>query len=574
METENKKSSSAIFSTPLFYAAALLMLLVGLGRGALWASEDRWAEIAREMLLTQDYFHPAINGEVYFDKPLLTYWMIVVVAKLFGNCGEFVVRLPGALTALAALAGVRFLGRRFWGREVGTLAGWLLLTSYGFIFWGRTAAADMANLTAVLLAVAWFFARKDQAGFGSYLVFYLFCFGGALAKGLPALVLPPVLVLAYVVMDGSWKKHLKISHFVAFFLGLGVFLAPYFIASHLPLPAGFHSPDSGLTGLELVWRENVTRVFNPFDHDDEPFYIYFVHVPRIMLPWVALLTAALFAVGSRWKRLTRETRWLLVAAGIVFVMFSASGSRRWYYILPIMPFLALLMAEYLAGDTRYPFRRGIMLFHRWVLVVVGIVGALALAAAPFVLKIDRIETLLTGVPRDVVWALPVAGVLTLALLRWKKVNLDARLGLPSGWGAIVAAVAVLIGSFFAVVYSGARELNTEKSFALRLKRELPAAKAADFAFYLKPLPKIVYYMRIDPPIPVLSDPVELRSHLAAASSPVLLFVEGRPKMLQELAAALPEIDIARPAYLEDRLAFENAKKRRIHGFRIEPGTVK
>src|SRR6202011_2542216 len=46
-----------------------------LGARALWSSEFRWAEIAREMLLTHNYFWPTINGHVYYDKPLGSYWL-------------------------------------------------------------------------------------------------------------------------------------------------------------------------------------------------------------------------------------------------------------------------------------------------------------------------------------------------------------------------------------------------------------------------------------------------------------------------------------------------------------------
>src|ERR1700719_1157273 len=62
-------------------ATAVLMLtavmfFARLGARALWSSEFRWAEIAREMLLTHNYFWPTINGHVYYDKPLGSYWLL------------------------------------------------------------------------------------------------------------------------------------------------------------------------------------------------------------------------------------------------------------------------------------------------------------------------------------------------------------------------------------------------------------------------------------------------------------------------------------------------------------------
>ena len=49
---------------------AAIIFFARLGARALWASEFRWAEIAREMQLTSNYFWPTINGRPYYDKPL------------------------------------------------------------------------------------------------------------------------------------------------------------------------------------------------------------------------------------------------------------------------------------------------------------------------------------------------------------------------------------------------------------------------------------------------------------------------------------------------------------------------
>ena len=137
-----------------FWAFAVVVLLIFLGRNALWTSEGRWAEIVREMIASGDYLHPSLNWQIYFDKPQLSYWLIVPFAHVLNGVNEFTVRLPSALAALVGLFGTVTLGKRLFDRQTALLGGWLLLGSYGFLFWGRTAAADMANLAAVILAVA------------------------------------------------------------------------------------------------------------------------------------------------------------------------------------------------------------------------------------------------------------------------------------------------------------------------------------------------------------------------------------------------------------------------------------
>src|SRR5215468_7948599 len=71
-----------------------LLYFVGLGSRALWASEFRWAEIAREMLQSHNYFWPTINGRVYFDKPLGSYWLILGSVWVSGRLDEVATRIP------------------------------------------------------------------------------------------------------------------------------------------------------------------------------------------------------------------------------------------------------------------------------------------------------------------------------------------------------------------------------------------------------------------------------------------------------------------------------------------------
>src|SRR5260370_30214402 len=67
-----------------------ILFFARLGARALWSSEFRWAEIAREMIVTHNYFWPTINGRVYYDKPLGAYWL-----------GIFFTPFPGCLNVAA-----------------------------------------------------------------------------------------------------------------------------------------------------------------------------------------------------------------------------------------------------------------------------------------------------------------------------------------------------------------------------------------------------------------------------------------------------------------------------------------
>ena len=221
----------------LFGLASFLLLFWGLGNRGLWGSEGRWAEVSREMFLTGDFFHPRIGGEPYFDKPLLTYWLITGISAMTGVLNEWVVRLPSAIFGFISIYATVTLGRRLWSAQVGLLAGWFMLTSYGLVLWSRTAAADTENLAAVTLCILWYWVRRDKLNFITFLIFYLIAFLGALTKGLTAVVVPIIAILPDLVMEKRWKVLFGPSHILAFGVSAAVYLSPIYLCSQ-NLPSG------------------------------------------------------------------------------------------------------------------------------------------------------------------------------------------------------------------------------------------------------------------------------------------------------------------------------------------------
>ena len=325
----------------LLLASAFVLLLWGLGGRTLGGSEGRWAEITREMLITKDFFHPTIGGLPYFDKPLLTYWLIASFSVMFGTLTEGICRLPSALCGVITVFVTMKVGKRLWSAQVGRIAGWILLTTYGVLLWSRTAAADTENLAAIMVCTAWYWARRDKPGFVTFFVFYLVMVLGALTKGLAAVAVPILVVLPDIIENKRWRMLLSPSHFLAALLALMLYVAPFVYASSAAHP-GYQA-----SGLGMVFRENIQRFYAPFDHK-EPWYVYFYHTPTLFLPWSVFLILALIAIIPRWKQLDDKTKWLLKAAALIFLFFTASGSRRNYYILPLIPFCALLTAVFLA----------------------------------------------------------------------------------------------------------------------------------------------------------------------------------------------------------------------------------
>ncbi len=516
----------------LFAGCCFVVLFLSLGMRALWGSEGRWAEVTREMFLTGDFFHPMIGQEPYFDKPLLTYWFIAGLKLLTGVLNEFVVRLPSALAGLVAILATMNVGKRLWSTQVGWLSGWFMLTSYGVFFWSRTGAADTENMAAIILAVAWYWAKRDKLSFGNFLVFFLIIFVGALTKGLTAVVVSVLIILPDILIAGRWRILLKPALWLAMICGVLVYMVPFVVAA-VTRPGGYNS-----SGLWMVFHENVMRYFEAFDHKN-PFYIYFYCVPLLVLPWAGIFVSSVIAVPGQWKKLDYNTRWLLKAMALVFVFFTLSGSRRSYYILPIVPLCSLLMAVFVIGFRGGEFvgikeaadiKRFINIRRVGMVVQKYIIGGCVVAELllPFVLVVVRkktgfaapVDMYVSGVVIAVValivgwvvWKLTgkrvAEGDGNNAVVRLTEQNADASKSVTGSgacsvysdirlvWVMMAMLVVVLVG--FQSWQQGIMErYRTEKPFAVELSKAIKANDSIEHdrvVFWHKNDAKLLFYM--------------------------------------------------------------------------------
>ncbi len=502
---EASRPCKNILTNPwLFYGAGILLLFCMLGARSLWGSEGRWAEIAREMVLRNDYFHPTINWAPYFDKPLFTYWVIVAASWITGTINEFTARLPNAVAGLGALWATAFLGTRLFSRHAGYTAAWLLLNSFGFLFWSRTACADMENVAFILFAVLWYRLNADRADFSRFLVFYLICAVGAHFKGLPAVVLPVALCLADAVPRKTLKRYFTLSHFTAMLIGVSVYLLPFIYAAYTG--GGY-----GENGLYLAFKENILRFFNAFDHR-EPFYVYLYYVPILFLPWAPLLMAALARAFRRYKYMSRDEKWILHSFLIIFFIYTISESRRSYYILPILPFCALIVGNFLAraaADT--PWIKTSLRIQGWLITAACVLLILAPASGFFLEELAGIVP-----PEGLTISLCITGILGFLFSRLvsralphKGQTFDWCMGLLPSLGAVV----IILAGFFCWQQVILEQYRPYKPFLKKVRTAMGGNVSPSNVALSQDTANVIFYLGFNGPMPVLKTPKTVEAFL-------------------------------------------------------------
>ena len=577
----------------LFSIIAFCILLVELGSTSLWGSEDRWAEVTRNILLSGDWFHPAINGKIYFDKPLISYWLIAIPAIVTGVLNEFIIRLPSALAAMAALVSTFLLADKHWDRRTAIISGWLLLTAYGFIFWARKGAADIENLAVIIIAVTLYFNWAEKPSFRSYLWFGLVCSIGAHTKGLPAIVVPIAVILPDLIRDKKWKNHLNWKVCTVIFICIIVYLLPFILSAITDMPVAWSIPKSfdslkmpewaqpyrkQLCGLYLVWKENVLRAFEPFDHQ-EPFFAYFLHLPRILLPWTPVFLLAIVSFFKNWKNLDSKNRWVLEAIIIIFILFSLSGSKRWYYILPIIPFCAILTASFISMDYWEKIKKYLELIyqHLFIIFASGLIAFFPVQYAVAIFfkkstnfkgkvfeKIRIFETL--HFSQYSLFLLTLIGIFLLAIWihyirRPEKFNWIIGKERRS-WGVILISFGLFTFCFYSIMPSMIEQYRTTKPFALKFKSYIQNNNYSlkNIAFYKKSPDAMIFYLKAKNPIKIIRHKSDLDKFLKSPDENK--FIISQYRYIHQLQNDCP-FPLSKPLLLEKHFPWEKTKKKLV-----------
>ena len=102
--TKSASEAPRIISRPVKVALAALAFVAyfaGLTLPLMGPDEPRYAQVAREMLERGDWITPTLGGTLWFEKPVLLYWLEKIAYHIFG-VNEFAARLGPHSSASAS----------------------------------------------------------------------------------------------------------------------------------------------------------------------------------------------------------------------------------------------------------------------------------------------------------------------------------------------------------------------------------------------------------------------------------------------------------------------------------------
>jgi 4-amino-4-deoxy-L-arabinose transferase-like glycosyltransferase len=304
------------------------------------SDEGRYAEIAREMLVTGDWVTPRYNGYKYFEKPPLQIWATATAFNIFG-VGDWQARLWTALTGFLTIVFIGFTGARIYSSRAGWLAAVALASSPMWVIGGHINSLDM-GLSAFLVAALCSLLLAQTSSNKTYSRNWMWaCWAfmalATLSKGVIGVAIPGMVFAVYSITAWDWKiwKRLHIISGSILFLAI---TAPWFVL------IAQRNPEF----LEFFFiHEHLQRFTQTAHSRTGPIYFFLPLLLLGFLPWIAQVPGA---IAQTWRERNREfsSGWLLTCWFVVILgFFSISQSKLPGYIIPLFPALALIVGSHL-----------------------------------------------------------------------------------------------------------------------------------------------------------------------------------------------------------------------------------
>ncbi|MCF0140235.1 MAG: glycosyltransferase family 39 protein [Acidaminococcus fermentans] len=331
---------------------ALLLLLLSLvlffaGNSRLLITdpvESNYALTAREMLAAGDWLSPRIYGNFWYDKPWLFYGELLVAFHWFGET-SFAARFFPSLFGVIGVLQTYWFAQKLYNRKIGFLSGLIMATSVEYFYLAKAVITDMTLFVAMDGALMLFYVAKTGQRTRLYYGAYLLAGLAILTKGPIGLVLPGLIILAYLLgnRDSHTLFHMKLCRGLLLSLSIAALWYGPMVQLH---GSAFLK---GFIGVHNILRATVSE--HPRNNTWWYYFLIFLigcFPWSLSLPWLWKRYGKTLQLRFRrhtfWQSLDDRQRFLFLWVFVTWLFFECMATKYPTYTFPCLPPLAIGLA--------------------------------------------------------------------------------------------------------------------------------------------------------------------------------------------------------------------------------------
>jgi 4-amino-4-deoxy-L-arabinose transferase-like glycosyltransferase len=333
----------------LFAAAFFLFILLGNRLPITDPVESNYALTAKEMILSNDWLSPRIYGQVWFDKPIMIYWLIGAMFKILGFA-ELAARCIPALFGACGVVLSEWFVSKIANPQQGLITAAILGTSLQYFMISKLLIPDVVLFVFDSAALVFFFLGyfENKGRNWWYLLMYPCMALAVLTKGPVGILLPGIIIIVFIGLEKKWSE-LKQMHILSGLFLFSMIALPWYFLMYAKHGESFLNTFFGV--------HNYLRATVSEHPKDNVFYYYFVVFILSTLPWTGLAIGGLYTGFKGLGKKNAKISLLIIWAAVYFIFYSFMATKYLTYTFPMLFPVVVLASFFVEAELRRPSRR-------------------------------------------------------------------------------------------------------------------------------------------------------------------------------------------------------------------------
>lgn len=459
---------------PLLIFIAVIVNAVGLF-SSIWGSDaNSYSIIAKNIVLSHNWIDLTFAHHAWLDKPHFPFWATALSYKIFG-IHAFSYILPGFLFNLIGAYYTYLIAKTLYSRETGLFAALLYLSSLSLMVASINVKAEAYLLGEIMPACYYWFCynEKNTITISLLLKGAFFTALAMMTKGI--FVLLPLFSGIGVMhcyrfgLLKTLRTFFSVKWLLAFFFSF-LFILPELISLYLQFdlhPTLIVFGHTHVSGIKFFfWDSQFGRFFNTgpitqgVNHFNVGHYFYFTGVLLwAFLPWSVLFVVTLWNIKRHWISQHKiHAVYLLGSFFPAFFLFSLSKFQLDHYTNIIIPFAAIMVAQYL---STLPIKK----LHNKFIVQIQAVLSIILCCVAMILSVGLCHSpVLHGLYRILFLIISLAAFIVIIYMLINLKNMTMHRALISSVISIALVFFIVIAASDAVYKTYYQRYQLEQYF--------------------------------------------------------------------------------------------------------------